>query len=189
MDKDPPREGFDDIVDALLMPTSPLQKPATTPQVADLYCGDGELGRAAHDVGFDVVYTSDPDSARGALDFTTIPPFDILTANMPDTGDEQEEAFEFVLRFLRVPPTGNVLAHGHGVVYQRGGVPGVSSKQDGKAWLPDRQGGTERWRRTRLPRGLAGKAGVCRGGRRAAEGEGDQDGEGTIGAASGSGIK
>ena len=93
------QEQFDDIVDALLRPITP---PSATLRVADLYSGDGRLGRAAEGAGFDVVYRSEPDSARGLLDFDDIPPFDLLTAKMPDADSEREEAFEFILRFLRV---------------------------------------------------------------------------------------
>ena len=94
------QEQFDDIIDALLRPTPP--PPSATLRVADLYSGDGRLGRAAEGAGFDVVYRSEPDSARGLLDFDDIPPFDIVTANMPDADNEREDALEFVLRFLRV---------------------------------------------------------------------------------------
>ena len=95
-----PRDEFADITSALFRPLPPPQ--SATLRVADLYCGDGELGRATKDAGLEVVYTRDPDSVTEHLDFEEIPPFDFLTATMPSTPDGREQAFGFVLRFLRV---------------------------------------------------------------------------------------
>ena len=91
---------FADITNAIFRPVPPPQ--SATLRVADLYCGDGELGRAAQDAGLEIVYTRDPDSMTENLDFEAIPPFDFLTATMPSTPDGREEALGFVLRFLRV---------------------------------------------------------------------------------------
>lgn len=102
-------EDFDDTVDALLRPIPP--PPSATLRVADLYCGDrelgqlGQLGQAAKDAGLDVVYAREPESAAERLDFELIPPFDSLTASMPDTNGGHSgrgDAVDFVLRFLRV---------------------------------------------------------------------------------------
>ena len=99
-DSNPLYGRFDDMVDALLRPVPP--PPSATLRVADLYCGNGELGQAARDAGLEVVYTYEPGGVTEHLDFGIIPPFDFLTATMPSTNDMREEALEFVLRFLRV---------------------------------------------------------------------------------------
>ena len=113
---DPPHEAFDDTVDALLRPIPP--PPSATLRVADLYCGDGELGQlgqlgqAAKDAGLDVVYTREPEIPTEHLDFELIPPFDFLTASLPYADNERKEAVEFVLRFLRVRrPAAFLLMH------------------------------------------------------------------------------
>ena len=99
-------EALDDTVDALLRPIPP--PPSATLRVADLYCGDGELGQfgqlgqAAKAAGLDVVYRREPESPTEHLDFELIPSFDFLTASMPDTSGGREDAIDFVLRFLRV---------------------------------------------------------------------------------------
>ena len=70
-----------------------------------MYCGHGELGQlglAAEDAGLDVVYRREPESPTEHLDFELIPPFDFLTASLPDADDERKDAVDFVLRFLRV---------------------------------------------------------------------------------------
>ena len=99
-DSNPLYGRFDDMVDALLRPVPP--PPSATLLVADLYCGNGELGQAVLDAGLEVVYTHEPDSATRYPDFEIIPPFDFLTATMPSTDAGREEALEFALRFLRV---------------------------------------------------------------------------------------
>ena len=98
--EDEDEDEFNNIVDALVRPAPP--PPSATLRVADLYCGDGELGQAAEDAGLDVVYRREPESPTEYLDFKRIPPFDFLTASMPDTDDGRGEAVDFVLRFLRV---------------------------------------------------------------------------------------
>ena len=87
---------FTDTVDALMRPTPP---PSAIIRVADLFSTDNGLGRAAEDAGFAIVYR---DSAMKRPNFGSIPPFDIVTVNIPDGDDERKDALEFVLRFLRV---------------------------------------------------------------------------------------
>ena len=99
-------------MDALLRPTPPPT--SATLRVADLYSGDGRLGRATQDAGFDVVYRAEPESATEVFDFADIPPFDIVTSNMPDADSERGDALEFVLRFLRVRRPDTFLLMGTG---------------------------------------------------------------------------
>ena len=88
--------------------------PSAITRVADLYSGDGRLGRAAEGAGFNVVYRIQPESATEVFDFADIPPFDIVTANMPDGDNERADALEFVMRFLRVRRPDTFLMMGTG---------------------------------------------------------------------------
>ena len=113
---------FTDTVDALMRPTPP--PPSATIRVADLFSSDGRLGKAAEGAGFRVVYRAEPKNSREKFDFADIPPFDIVTAKIPDGDDEQADALEFVLRFLRVrrPETFLMMGAGwatNGVVYTK----------------------------------------------------------------------
>ena len=91
---------FANVVDALMRPSPPI--PSTMTRVADLYPADGRLGNAAQNAGFDVVYQIEPKNSQEIFDFADVPPFDVVTANMPDDDNERADALEFVLRFLRV---------------------------------------------------------------------------------------
>ena len=106
---------FNDAVRAVFRPAPP--PPSDTVRVADLYCGTGELSLAAQAVGLSVVYAEEPDirvrqeyaSRMGFtpdgcvenISFDRIPPFDVLTASLPEPLG-QEQAFSRVLRFLRI---------------------------------------------------------------------------------------
>ena len=101
-------------VDALLRPRTPLP-PSRVLRVA--VCGDedGALALAARDAGLVVAYAPAPGVPVGDIsDQSRIPPFDLLTANLPDGA--QEDVFAFALRFLRVRrPVAFVLAGQGGI--------------------------------------------------------------------------
>ena len=95
MDKDPPREGFNNAVDALLRP--PLPPPSATPRVAVLYSGDGELSRVYPRCW---VWTwCIRTSRRPAMITSTstrIPVFDLVATTLPGlTGRPGACALEF----------------------------------------------------------------------------------------------
>ena len=64
-----------------------------------MFSNDAGLGKAAEDAGFDIVYR---DTAMVRPNFGNIPPFDVVTANMPDGDKERADALGFVMRFLGV---------------------------------------------------------------------------------------
>ena len=101
-------DSFAETVDALMRPTPP---PSATIRVADLFSGDGGLGSAAESAGFDIVYR---DTAMVRPNFGNMPPFDIVTANMPDGDDERKDALRFVMRFLSVRRPETFLMMGRG---------------------------------------------------------------------------
>ena len=99
---------FGDAVQAVARPGAPLLPDVL--RVADLYCGDGTLGRAARSAGLEVVCAEEPDAqarrdangvrvepVRRRLDFDRIPAFNILLASVSPAG-----AFDHALRFIRV---------------------------------------------------------------------------------------
>ena len=100
---------FTNIVDSLMRPAPP--PPSATIRVADLFSADGGLGRAAEGAGFAVVYR---DTVMKRPNFGSIPPFDIVTANMPDGDNERTDALEFVMRFLGVRKPETFLMMGRG---------------------------------------------------------------------------
>ena len=111
----PPDEGFDNAVRAVMRPAQPATSPSGRLRVANLFCGTGALGLTAQEAGMEVVYAHDTNNrARTAYtkkiglepdgeklpDFTTIPAFDVVLATLPKDGIE--DALSFVLRYLRV---------------------------------------------------------------------------------------
>ena len=100
---------FTNIVDSLMRPTPP--PPSATIRVADLFSTDGRLGRAAEGAGFAVVYR---DTVMKRPNFGSIPPFDIVTANMPDGDNGRADALGFVMRFLGVRRPETFLMMGRG---------------------------------------------------------------------------
>ena len=94
-------EGFNSTVRTLLRPTPPEPPPSGILRVADLFSAESGLASTIRDAGLEIVYT---ESGTGKLrnpKFDRMPPFDVLTATLPD-GIEQWVAFDHVLRFLRV---------------------------------------------------------------------------------------
>lgn len=105
---------FDDMAGALLSPKTK----ATHNSVADLFGGIGGVHLAAHNVGLEVVYAYEPDTASRDIyaantgltpdntplesyTFDHVPPFQLLIAGLPE-GGTWADAFGFVLRCLRV---------------------------------------------------------------------------------------
>ena len=76
-----------------------------------MFSTDNGLGRAAEAAGFAIVYR---DSTMERPSFGSIPPFDIVTANMPDGDDERKDALGFVMRFLGVRRPETFLMMGRG---------------------------------------------------------------------------
>ena len=94
------QDAIGNTVDALLRPHTP-PSPSGVLRVADLYSDAGELDSAARSIGLEVVYAHQPGEIVGDISgHDQIPPFDLLTVNLPDGA--WEEAFAFALRFLRV---------------------------------------------------------------------------------------
>ena len=124
---------FANVVDALMRPAPP--PPSTVTRVADLYPADGRLGNAAQNAGFDVVYQIEPKNSQEIFDFADVPPFDVVTANMPDGDNERADALEFVLRFLRVRRPETFLMMGMGWNTNGRVFTGPSPRQNRAAWL------------------------------------------------------
>ena len=109
-------ETFRNTARAVFRPAPPPS--SDTVRVADLFCGRGELSLAAQTVDLSVVYAEEPTakarreyaSAVGLtpsnlvqnIDFDDVPPFDVLTASLPNSARGQERVFSRVLRFLRI---------------------------------------------------------------------------------------
>ena len=97
---DPLHDAIGPTVDALLRPRT-LPPPSGVLRVADLYSIPDGLGDVAREAGLEVVFHHLPGEAVGDIsDQSRIPPFDLLTTNLP--GGAEEEAFALTLRFLRV---------------------------------------------------------------------------------------
>lgn len=89
------QEAIGRTVDALLRPRTPLPASGIL-RVADL----GGLSDDAEEAGLEVVYTYPPgEDILDISDRGRIPPFDLLAA---DLGDNPDDVFTLVLRFLRV---------------------------------------------------------------------------------------
>ena len=94
------QDSIGNTVDALLRPHTP-PSPSGVLRVADLFSDVSDLGDVARSIGLEVVYTHQLGETVGDISgHDRIPPFDMLTVNLPD--GVREEAFTFALRFLRV---------------------------------------------------------------------------------------
>ncbi len=104
MDKNPLHGKFDEMVEAVIRPSLTNMPPEGTPlRVAILFQGyDNSLVLAATKAGFDVVYTRQIGTDKESLDFRYVPVFDMLIVSLPVEAEEREEAFAYVLRFLRI---------------------------------------------------------------------------------------
>ncbi len=82
-------------LDTLLRPRTPLPASGVL-RVAVL----GGMSDAARDASLEVVYTNQGEEVGDISAYDQIPPFDILSVGLPSA--EQDAAFAFALRFLRV---------------------------------------------------------------------------------------
>ena len=109
MDKDL-HDTIGNTVDALLRPQTAPPADGVL-RVAVLRSGDADaaLAEYARAVGLAVVYVNQCEDVGDISVYDQIPPFDILIADLPNA--EQDTAFAFALRFLRVRrPVAFVLA-------------------------------------------------------------------------------
>ena len=94
-------EDFDRTVRNLFRPISPTPPPSGRLRMAVLYSADFGLTESLKDVGLEVVYDCQPESA-GIPDFEQIPEFDLLIVEMFQTGYKWRTVFRYAMRFLRV---------------------------------------------------------------------------------------
>ena len=89
-----------EFLDALEEFMHPRPAPSATIRVATFHSGDS-LAPAIEAAGMDVVATLDVRSDRP--DFTTMPAFDYVVANVPpDSPEAWQDSVNFLMRFLRV---------------------------------------------------------------------------------------
>ena len=140
----PPDEGFDNAVRAVMRPTGPPSSPSGKLRVVNLYCGTGALSQAAIEVGMELVYAHDPVRKSQATyarkfglepdgnelpDFSTVPAFDILLGTLPK--ENVEVALAFVLRYLRVRRPDTFVLVGHADADEQGLTVLVREKTQG----------------------------------------------------------
>ena len=92
-----PSEEFRDLVDAM---TTPKPPPSATIRVAELHFGNRGLAPAIRTAGMEVAATL--DGTRELPDFDTMPPFDLVVADVTEEPSQWQASIDYVMRFLRV---------------------------------------------------------------------------------------
>lgn len=125
---------FNEMVSALLrpIPPSPPSPPSGVQlRVAVLFPGfDDSLVRRMVDAGAVVVYAHRLGDDREPLDFRDVPVFDALSVALPDDAGKWEEAFGFVLRYLRIRQPGLFFVAGERVAEDVGFLTFAQSKTE-----------------------------------------------------------
>ena len=116
MTTDPLSQDFSRALSRTLRPPAP--PPEGIIQVADLFCGKGDLSLVAQEAGMAVVYAEEPDTelraeyesniglapqnVSRAIPFGDIPAFDLLLITLPEDREEREKALAYAYRFLYI---------------------------------------------------------------------------------------